>query len=136
MTESFVTFVQINSAFFFLKEQVTFENLKALLAKKPVVKIFDPRKEIVVTTDASECSISGILTYDGHLVYLLRKLSNAEVNYSNIEEEVLVIIWMINRAHQFLSRKKFLLRSNHRPLEFIFNPRKELPKVTSSRILR
>ena len=28
------------------------------------------------------------------------------------------------------------MRSNHRPLEFIFNPRKELPKVTISRILR
>ena len=32
--------------------------------------------------------------------------------------------------------KKFLLRSDHRPLEFIFNPRKELLKVTTSRILR
>ncbi len=28
------------------------------------------------------------------------------------------------------------MRSDHRPLEFIFNPRKELPKVTTSRILR
>ena len=32
--------------------------------------------------------------------------------------------------------KKFLLRSDHRPLEFIFNPRKESPKVTTLRILR
>ena len=37
---------------------------------------------------------------------------------------------------QFLIGKKILLRSDHRPLEFIFNPRKELPKVTTSRILR
>ena len=32
--------------------------------------------------------------------------------------------------------EKIPLRSDHRPLEFIFNPRKELPKVTTSRILR
>lgn len=33
-------------------------------------------------------------------------------------------------------RKKFLLKLSHKTLEFIFNLRKELPKVTSSRILR
>ena len=32
--------------------------------------------------------------------------------------------------------KKIILRSDHRPLDFTFNPRKELPKVTTSRILR
>ena len=28
------------------------------------------------------------------------------------------------------------MSGDHRPLEFIFNPRKELPKVTTSRIIR
>ena len=46
------------------------------------------------------------------------------------------IVETTTRARQFLIGKKFLLRSDHRPLEFIFNPRKELPKVTTSRILR
>ena len=32
--------------------------------------------------------------------------------------------------------ERFLLKSDHRPLEFMFNPRKELPKVTSCRILK
>ena len=32
--------------------------------------------------------------------------------------------------------KRFLLRSDHRPLEFIFNPRKELLKVTTLIIRR
>lgn len=33
-------------------------------------KIFDPRKEIVVATDTSEHSISGILAQDGHPIML------------------------------------------------------------------
>ena len=45
-------------------------------------------------------------------------------------------MWTTTRAQQFLIGKKFLSRSNHRPLEFIFNPKRELPKVTTSRILR
>ena len=42
----------------------------------------------------------------------------------------------MERAQNFLLDKKFLLKSDHKPLEFLFNPRKELPRVTSSRILR
>ena len=48
----------------------------------------------------------------------------------------MAIVWITTRASQFLIGKKFLLRSDHRPLEFIFSPRKELPKVTTLRILR
>lgn len=35
----------------------------------------------------------------------------------------------MTRAREFLLGKKFLLGSDHKPLEFIFHPRKELPKL-------
>ena len=91
----------------------------------------------MLTIDASEYSIYGILSQEGHpVIYLSRRLTNTEFNYSNIEKEALVIEWTIIRARQFLIGKRFLLRSDQRPLEFIFNPRKEFHKVTTSRILR
>ena len=99
--------------------------------------IFDPRKDITLTKDASKHLISGILPQERHLImYLSRRQTNTEFNYSNIEKEVLAIVWATTRARQFLIGKKILLRSDHRPLEFIFNPRKELYKVTTSRKLR
>ena len=107
------------------------------MAKKPEVKIFNPKKDITLTTDASEHSISGILSQEGHrIMYLSRRLMNTEFNYLNIEKEALVIVSTTTRARQFLIGKKFLLRCDHRPLEFTFNPRKELPKVTTLRILK
>ena len=42
----------------------------------------------------------------------------------------------MKRVQNFLLGKKFLLKSDDKPLEFLFNPRKELPIVISSRILR
>ena len=39
-------------------------------------------------------------------------------------------------AQNFLKGKKFLLKSDHKPLDFLFNPRKELSRVTLSKILR
>ena len=69
-------------------------------------------------------------------MYLSRKLMSAEYNYSNIEKEALAIVCSMKRAQNFLLDKKFLLKSDHKPLEFLFNPRKKLPRVTLSIILR
>ena len=76
------------------KQQKDFDRLKVIIAKKPVVKIFDPKKDITLTTYESEHSISGILSQEGHpMMYLSRRLTNTELNYSNIEKETLAIVW-------------------------------------------
>ena len=63
------------------------------------MKIFDPKKEITLTTDASECAVSVISSQENHpIMYLSRKLTKAEINNSNIEKEALVIVWSIERA--------------------------------------
>ena len=77
------------------------------MEKKIVVKIFDPKKDTTLTTDASEYSKSGILSQEGHLImYLSRRLTNTEFNYSNIEKEALAMVWTITRARKFLIGKK------------------------------
>ena len=111
--------------------------LKKALTTKPVIKIFNPKKEVTLTTDANEHAIAAVVSQEGHpIMYLSRKLSSAECNYSNIEKEALAIGWSMERIQNFLLGKKFLLKSDQKPLEFLFNPRQELPSVTSSRILR
>ena len=105
------------------KLEAAFCKLKNALMEKPVVKVFDPKKETTLTTDASGKAVSAILSQDNHpFMYLSRKLTKAEMNYSNIEKEALAIVWSTQRARQFLLGHKFLLKSDHRPLEFIFNP--------------
>ncbi len=118
-------------------QQGAFEKLKAALSAYPVVQPFDAEKDTVLTTDASEKSVSAILSQDNHpVMYLSRRLNNMEKNYSNIEREALTVVWATSRARHYLLGKKFLLRSDHKPLEYIFNPLRELPKVTSARLMR
>ncbi|MEE4247257.1 MAG: RNase H-like domain-containing protein [Kangiellaceae bacterium] len=118
-------------------QQKAFDDLKRALAAYPVIRIFDPAKRTTLTTDASEKAVSGILTQDGHpVLYLSRRLTSAEQNYSNIEREALAVVWATQRARHFLLGAKFTLNCDHQPLEFIFSPSKELPKVTSARIMR
>ena len=105
------------------EQQKDFDRLKVIMAKKAVVKIFDLQKDITLTIDASKHSISVTLSQEGHpIIYLSRRLTNTEFDYSNIKKEALAIVWTTTRAWQFVIGKKFLLRSDHRPLEFIFNP--------------
>ena len=118
-------------------QQRAFDKLKLVLSRYPVVKIFDPLKSTVLTTDASEKSISGILTQDGHpVMYLSKKLTGSEQNFSNIECEAYAIVWSVLRAEHILLGKKFTLCTDHKPLEYIFHPHRGLPKVTTARLLR
>ena len=120
-----------------VRQQKAFDELKQALHEYPVVQPFDVRKDTVLTTDASEKSVSAILSQDGHpVMYLSRRLTDAEQNYSNIEREALAIVWATSRARYYLIGKKFQLRCDHQPLEFIFNPLRQLPKVTSARLMR
>lgn len=60
------------------EEPQTFDKLKLNHAKKPVVNIFDPRKKITLTTNASEHSIAVIasLLHCLILIVFLRLRSN------------------------------------------------------------
>ena len=118
-------------------QEDAFQDIKRALAAYPMIQIFDPKKITTVTTDASETAVSAIISQNNHpVLYLSRRLSSAEQQYSNIEREELAVVYACRRARHLLLGKKFLLQCDHRPLEFIFHPSRNLPKVTSARILR
>lgn len=119
------------------KHDIAFQQLKNQLSSKPVIQPFDVKKETTLVTDASEKSIGGVIMQNEHpIIYMSRKLNCSEQNYSNTEREALAIVWCMNRAKQFLLGSKFQLKSDHRALEFLFHPRKPLPKVSSARLIR
>ena len=85
------------------KQDIAFNRVKKELMKKSVVKVFDPKKEIVHTTDATKLAVSAILSQNGYpFMYLSRKLTSAKANYFNTGKEALVIVWSLKRVRQFL----------------------------------
>ena len=88
------------------KQNKAFKALKKALTSKLIIKIFDPKKEITLTTDTSECAIAAVVSQESHpIMYLSRKLSLAECNYYNIEKEALTIVWSTERAQNFVGQK-------------------------------
>ena len=72
------------------KCQRAFKRLKSELASKPVVQPYSLKKEVTITTDASERAIGGVLSQEGHpVIYVSKSFFQAEQRYSNIEREAL-----------------------------------------------
>ena len=119
------------------KCQRAFESLKLDIAQPPVLKSFSLEKETTLTVDASECAAAGILSQDGSPVaYVSRSFTAAERNWSNIEREAYAVVWCAQRLRQFLLGRKFLIESDHRPLEFIFGNKPDASRRISQRVAR
>ena len=78
-------------------------------------------KEATVITDASEKALGEVLSQKGHpVIYVSKKLSQAEQIYSNIEREALAIVFVVTRLNQFLRRRRFTLQTDHKLLKYLF----------------
>jgi hypothetical protein len=116
--------------------QHSFEEIKTLLSKQPLVQPYSLHKEVIITTDASENAIAGCLMQEGHpVIYVSRNLSSAERNYPNIERESLAVVWTLERLRHFLLGRRFTLLTDHQPLVRLLGANCQIPKVTSARIM-
>ena len=109
-----------------------FQLLKKELASKPLVQSHCLNNEFTATTDASKNVIGRILSQEWHpVIFVSRMLSAAESRYSNVETEALAIVYVIGRLRQFLLTQNFKLITDHKPLEVIFFPSKDIPETAS-----
>ena len=70
-----------------------------------MIKPFDIKKEVMLTTNASEHTVVAIISQEGHpVIQLPRKLTAAETNYSYIEKEALAILLSTERVKNFFLR--------------------------------
>ena len=80
-----------------------------------------PSKPLVLQCDASEKGLDASLLQDGKpIAYASRALTCTEINYAQIEKELLVIVFGVERFHQYTYGRKVVVDSDHKPLETIF----------------
>ena len=101
-------------------------------AIKNSVLVLPTENEILhLRTDASDLSISAVLETDNRqpVYFCSRVLNQSERNYDIVEKEGLAIFWGITRLRSFLLGRKFIVHSDHRPLQYLFNNEKCAPKI-------
>ena len=124
------------------EQQTAFDKAKELLQSADLLVHFDPEKELILETDASDYGVGAVLFHkmkngtERPIGYVSRTLQEAERNYSTLEKEALAIIFGIKKFHQFLYGHLFTIKTDHKPLEGLLSEKKGIPSQAAPRIQR
>ena len=100
----------------------SFQKIKDLIAKSATKPLhyYDQRKPVTVQADASQRGLGACLLQDGQpIAYASKSLTDTENRYTNIERELLAIVFACQRFNTYVLGRPFTVESDHKPLEMI-----------------
>ena len=99
----------------------SWKQVKQFIRREPVLKYFDPSKEVTLQCDASESGLGAIILQEGQPVaFTSRALTSTDRNYAQIEKELLSIVHGCKRFDQYVYGRPSTVQTDHKPLESIF----------------
>ena len=122
-------------------QQTAFATAKQKLTSAGVLAHFDPEQQIILSCDASPYGVGAVIAHmtpDGEkpIAFASRSLSPAEKKYAQLDKEGLAIVFGVKKFHDYLFGRKFEIRSDHKPLQHIFDSQRPIPALASARIQR
>ena len=123
------------------KESKTFQEIKDLLTRAPVMAYHRQGATTRLKTDASPVGVGAILEQkqeDGTyrpIYYASRKLSKVEARYSQFEREALAVRWACEKFYLYLYGIKFEVCTDHKQLVTVFSAKSKPPSARIERWL-
>lgn len=79
----------------------SFKQVKEILSATLVLKFFDPKEEVQIQCDTSDQGLGACLMQRGQpLAYASQSMTAIEVNFAQIEKEILAILFAVQRFEQ------------------------------------
>ena len=112
--------------------------IKQCVSEAPVLRYFDPKLATEGQGDASCKGLGFALLQQGQPVtYASRALTAAETRYSQIEKELLALVFGMERNHHYVYGRKITLWTDHKPLVAIqLKPLNAAPKRLQRLLIR
>jgi len=105
-------------------QQSAFDTIRKILSEQPVLVYYDVSQPVTITCDASQSGLGAALLQNTKPVaYASRALTNAKMRYTQIEKELLAVVFAFYKFHQYTYRKEVTVESDHKPLEIITKKR-------------
>ena len=120
----------------------SFTEIKKLLASAPILAHYNPELPIRLAGDASAYGIGAVISHqfpDGSerpLTYASQTLTSTERNYSQLEKEALALVYAVQKLHQYLYGRQFVLVTDHKPLTTILGNKRGIPPLAAARLQR
>ena len=100
--------------------QKCFQNLKDVVLDDATLVYFDTKINPTLETDASIKGLGvTLLQNDKPVAFASKTLTDAETRYACIERELLAIVYGVERFHTYLYGRKFIIKTDHKPLVMI-----------------
>ena len=105
----------------FLEHDTAFTKLKSVLSSAPVLRFYDTNLPTALQVDASKKDLGACLLQQKQPVaYASRAMSSSEINYAQIEKELLAIVYGCERFNVCTYGAEIEVLSDQKPLESIF----------------
>ena len=110
------------------KEQAAFDGVKRLLASAEALTLPDLSEPFIVTCDASDVAIGGVLSQKNKedpqgpekiVAYCSRTFTANEQHCSSCEKELLAILYSLSVFHYYVANTRFTLRSDSKSLVYL-----------------
>lgn len=112
-----------------------FDEIKKCILNSNILVPFDPSKELVIQCDASSGGLGCGLLQDGKPIsFASRSLTACERNYSQIEKEMLSILFACTKFKFYIYGRTVRVINDHKPLLGIM--KKEIHKIASAKLQR
>ena len=116
-------------------QQTAFDRIKKMLTNTPVLALFNPNLETILSADASSFGLGAVLLQkqlSGELKpvsFISRSMTPTEQRYAQIEKEALAFTWACERLSDYLIGLSFRIQTDHKPLVPLFSSKhlEELP---------
>ena len=100
--------------------------MKERLTETPVLAFPDYKLKFILTTDACDSGIGGVLSQcvegvEKPVQFLSRTLNHTERKYATTHKECLAIIWCIEECRHYLIGNKFTIRTDHNALKWLMS---------------
>lgn len=114
----------------------SFIKIKTLISTSTALVPFDFKKNIEIQCDSSKDAIGACLLQEGRPVaFISRCLTATEVQYAQIEKELLACTWALSKFHFYVyGHNNVVIHTDHQPLTVII--KKELGDIKNNRLRR
>lgn len=119
--------------------EIAFQKLKNQISSPPILQYpkFEDNNEFILTVDASEIGCGGVLSQksdDLPITFISRTFKQGEKNKPIIEKELLAVHFAITQLRPYLYGRKFTVRSDHKPLIYLYSLKNPSSKLTRIRL--
>ena len=98
----------------------TFQHVKDTVVSNTTLWYFDPSLPVTIQVDTSQVGFSVMLLQNNKpIAFASKALTKTECCYTNIEREMLAVIFGAERFRPYIYGRSFTIESDHKPLESI-----------------